>query len=394
MTKSKYAEAGVDFEKEHDVVSILKALYEATLPFTADLREIGITFSEQGSDFSGGFKVDVKKLLDHGINSYVCQECVDGPGSKPIVHGLYNGNDPEKLSCTAIDSIAMVVNDLICSGARPVTLTEYHAWHNPSIEIAKQMANGNYIGAKLSKATIIGGENASLPSMITGPIKEKAYDMCHIAHGIILEKKLIENPLGKTRVKARDVVIGLSSSGVHCNGITLAWKTAIDYKNKEYSKAEKINEKINLLGESVAEALLTPTIIYAKPILDILSKYNKKIKAIANITGEGVQNMRRVLPPGKGLELDYSKDAVQEPYPIFRWIQENANVPDKEMYKDYNMGTGMILIVDPSVVSSLTKKLSCYEFSAYKLGEVVNDKNELINIKTYNHSFESYKKDE
>jgi len=387
---NKYAQAGVNFEKEHDVVGILKVLYEATLPFTEDLRKIGISFPEQSSDFSGGFQVDVKELMKNGIERYRSQECVDGPGSKPVVHALYDGDDEIKLGCTSIDSIAMVVNDLICSGARPVTLTEYHSWYDPNIDIAKQMAKGNYIGAKLSKATIIGGENASLSAMITGPINEKAYDMCHIAHGIILDKDLIDNPLGKGRVKPGDVVIGLSSSGAHCNGITLAWKTAIDFNSNGYELSSRINEYNDYLGESVAEAILTPTIIYVDYILNILKKYQKNIKAIANITGEGIDNMKRILPKNTGLELDYSESDVQSPHHIFQWVQKEANVSLKEMYKDYNMGTGMILVVDPSISSKLIEENKCPEFFSYKLGEVVKDKKQRIMITTYESSVYKY----
>lgn len=399
MLKSKYAEAGVDFEKEHDVVGILKALYEATLPFTEDLRKIGIIFPEEEGDFSGGFQVDVKKLLENGIEKYVSQQCVDGPGSKPVAHALYSGEDPVKLGCTSIDSIAMVVNDLLCSGARPVSLVEYHSWNDPGIEIARQMAEGNLIGAELSKATIIGGENASLSAMITGPVAEKAYDMCHMAYGIILDKELIDNPLGKGRVNAGNAVIGISSSGLHCNGITLAWKTAIDYKNKGYKEADRINEKVDSLGKSVAEAILTPTIIYVKPVLEVLAKYGNKIKAIVNITGEGVHNMRRVLPEQTGLQLDYSKHYVKKPHPIFNWVQEHGEVSISEMYEDYNMGTGMALIVDKdseaSVIHSLnnhSKKRHGWDiFKAYPLGEVVKDKKELIELISHEGSREVYK---
>ena len=397
---SKYSKAGVDFDKEHDVVDIFRSLYEKTLPFTKDLEKYGITFPEQGSDFSGGFQINIKKLQNQGIENVVEKECVDGPGSKPIVHALYNENNILKLGCTAIDSIAMSVNDLICSGARPVTLTEYHAWNFPNMKIAKQLAEGNYIGAKLSGATIIGGENASLSNIITGPIAVKAYDMCHIAHGIILDNDLIENPLGKERVKPGDVIIGFSSSGIHCNGVTLAWKTAIDYDNKGYSEAYKINKKLDSLGESVAEALLTPTIIYVKPALNLLTLYGHAVKAIANITGEGVQNIRRVLPEKMGLELDYSQRYAKKPHLIFKWIQENAQVSDKEMYKDYNMGTGMIAIVEKNSALEIIEHLDFLgnlqpdfqKFSAHLLGDIIKDKDELIKIITYKGTEESYSK--
>jgi len=427
MEKSKYAQAGVDFEKEHEVVDIFRALREATLPFTADLRDLGITFPEDEGDFSSGFHVNVKKILDSGIESFVSQECVDGPGSKPVVHALYDGKDPMKLGCTSIDSIAMVVNDLICSGARPVTLVEYHSWHDTSKEIANQLARGNLFAAELAMATIIGGENASLSAMITGPVPEFAYDMCHVAYGIILDRELIDNPLGRGRVKEGDVVIGLSSSGIHCNGITLAWKTAIGYdddisgvptkdeliavdpltsqmvalthEKKEFYDSHRINDQVEELGESVAEAILTPTTVYVRPVLDTLGKYGSHIHAIANITGEGVHNMFRVLPEGLSLTLDYSKEEVQKPHPLFNWIMKNADVPVREMYEDYNMGTGMIAVVDGKTAPTIIEGLNLLgqkhkqPFSAYKLGGVGKYKTEDIRVKTAFSTQEVYEKE-
>jgi len=411
--KSKYAQAGVDFEKEHEVVGILKALREKTLPFTKDLVRFGITFTEDASDFSGGFQVNTQTMLNSGIWNYVMQQCTDGPGSKPVAHALYNGNDPIKLGCTSIDSIAMVVNDLICSGARPVTLVEYHSWHDISIEIARQMAVGNLRGAELAKATIIGGENASLSTMITGPIPDNAYDMCHMATGIVFDKDIIVNPLGKNRVEIGDIAIGLSSSGIHCNGVTLGWKTPINYAanlilanlnaggNNEYAEADKINDHVEELGESVAEALLTPTIIYVEPILEILEEYGGDIHAIANITGEGVHNMKRVLPKGTELNLDYSRSAVQQPHPFFRWIQENADVSTREMYEDYNMGTGMVVLVENGSAEEIIDTLNGIgqqqtlqpKFKAYDLGVVKASPGSvegLVDIVTYDNTLEAY----
>lgn len=424
--KSRYAQAGVDFEKEHEVVDIFRALREATLPFTADLRDVGISFPEDEGDFSGGFHVDVKKLLENGIESFVSQECVDGPGSKPVVHALYDGNNPMKLGCTSIDSIAMVVNDLICSGARPVTLVEYHSWHNTHKEIANHLARGNLFAAELAMATIIGGENASLSAMITGPFPDLAYDMCHMAHGVIFDSELIQKPLGKGRVQEGDIVIGLSSSGIHCNGITLAWKTAIGYdddisgvptkeelmavdpltsqmialthEKKEFYDSHRINDQTEELGGSVAEAILTPTIIYVRPVLEILNRYGSQIHAIANITGEGVHNLFRVLPKDLSMSLDYSKDKVQKPHPIFNWIQRNADVPTREMYEDYNMGTGMVIVVDgktaPAVISDFNGLGQQHKqpFSAYNLGDIGRYQNREIRVKTASEKMEVYEK--
>ena len=391
MSESKYAQAGVNFEKEHDVVEVMVKVGRETLKNIQDLEEWGITFPEEGSDFSGSISFDLEALVNKGVKRMVQSGGVDGPGSKPVVHALYNGDNPIKLGCTAIDSIAMCANDVLCSGARPFTILEYHSWHDIDLEVAKQMAQGKLLAAELSKAAIIGGENASLSAMITGPAPKKAYDMCNTVLGLITGRELIDNPLGEGRIKPGDIAIGLSSSGIHCNGVTLVWTTAIDYKNKVYAEAARINQKVASLGESVAEALLTPTIIYVDPVLEMLGFYGSDIHAIANITGEGVHNMRRVLSEGTGLQLDYSNKDVQKPHPIFGWVQEKADIPTREMYEDYNMGTGIVVFASqdtaPDVIKHLNelgqKQTRQEKFSAYKLGNVVEDSERKIKIKIH-----------
>ncbi len=388
--ESKYAQAGVDFDKEHGVVDIMKLVTEVTIEFTKDLREMGISFEERGGDFSGGFKVNLDQMMKNGIKEYEVKQCSDSPGSKPVVHALYNGGSEFKRACTGIDSIAMVVNDLICSGARPVSALDYHAWHSIDLKIAQEIAFGKIMAAKDAMATVVGGENASLAQIITGPIPEIAYDMCNMGHGIIFNQGLLANPLGKGRVEVGDVVVGLSSSGINCNGVTLVWKTAIDFKNKGWNEAFRINQYDDELQESVAEAILTPTPVYVKPVLDMIKHYGNQIKAIANITGEGIHNMERVLPDGMGLELDYSKLDSRYPHSIFPWVMKHADVPLKEMYENYNMGTGMIIIMSRGYAKNLAAsfwspsvKLDCGSFRGYMLGEVVKDPKEQIKVKAY-----------
>ncbi|MBU1974847.1 MAG: hypothetical protein KKG59_00410 [Nanoarchaeota archaeon] len=394
MTKGKYAQAGVDFDLEHGVVGIFRQLFEKTRPNAADLEDIGISFPTSEEDFSGGFTLNANYVTDR-FRRFKFLQSTDGPGTKPIVHAIYNGEDPVKLSSTAHDSIAMAVNDLVCCGARPLTLLEYHAWHTPDLEIAAQMAVGNLRAANMSRAVITGGENASLSSMITGPIPKKAYDMCHMATGYLDDPDIIDKPLGPGRVKPGDWVIGLSSSGIHCNGITLPWTAAIDYKNRGFEYSFLLNKKDSQLGESLAEAILTPTIIYVRPVLELINDFEQHIHAIANITGEGVHNMHRVIPAGTGLQLNYDADGVQKQHPIFGWVQKHAEVSEKEMYEVYNMGTGMVLIVNPATAKDIIRsahelgQASEQPFSAYKLGEVNNEAG-VIRVDSHEHNVHIY----
>jgi len=170
---------------------------------------------------------------------------------------------------------------------------------------------------------------------------------------------------------------------VHCNGITLVWKTAIDFANQGFDNSHRINDRVGLLEQSIAEAILTPTTIYVQSILHILSKYGPRVRAIANITGEGIHNITRVLPDDTGIELTYPKRTKE--HRIFDWVQNNAGVPTREMYEDYNMGVGMAIVVDRRFSQEIIDELNLQRsqsFTAHQLGKVVDDPNKTIIINT------------
>lgn len=374
--KSKYALAGVDFAKEDSVVAVMKAGYRATKPFVADVQErLGFTLPGDIGSFSDAMSWSLETAVRNGVKKVDISTCADGSGSEPIVHQVYTGNDEEKRACTGIDAAAMVANDMICGGARPVLLLNYVAWHDPNIEMARDLQSGLVIGCRQAGAVNIGGENASLSAMITGAIPKRAYDICAFGVGFVLEPHLLERPLDGSRLKEGDDIIGVASSGLHCNGLTLVWKTVIDFANCGFAYADRLNQHDEMLGETPADAILTPTIIYKVPVLDnVLANSQLDVKAVVNVTGGGVKNdLRPLKTTGLSAELDFSKVDV---HPVFGYVQKKAGVPVEEMLTDYNMGVGMRIYADSASADGIIKAINATEvdgrqMKAFRMGKVV-----------------------
>ena len=373
--KSLYALAGVDFEAEDRVVDVLKKGFHATKKNVADVtKRLGMTLPEDIGSFSDGISWALDEAVKNGVTRVELAACVDGSGSEPVVHQLYDGDDPEKKAATGIDSVAMVVNDEICKGARPILLLDYVACHTPNIEIAKDLQAGLVIGANQSGSVLMGGETASLSAMITGPVPPKAYDICAFTVGFVMEPHLIERPLDGSRIQPGDVAIGVASSGVHCNGLTLLWKTAIGFKEHGYANAHLLNEHDEDLGETPAEAILTPTIIYKGPVLDnVLANPDFDVKAVVNVTGGGVKNDLRPLgATGNSVHLDFK--GVPK-LPVFDYVQKRAGVPAREMLEDYNNSVGMRLYAAPESVDGIVNAINASsvggrKMHAFVMGEV------------------------
>ncbi|RMF55502.1 hypothetical protein D6745_01865 [Candidatus Woesearchaeota archaeon] len=383
MGENKYAAAGVDFEKEHEVVGVFKALYLKTRHFVADLEEIGIRFPEDIGSFSDGVNFDLDEISQNGINGFELYKAMDGAGTKPMVHQLYRnlgGRNPGALGCTGFDAVAMVANDLVCSGARPFMITNYVAWNKPDIEFARDLATGLFIGAQHARAAVIGGENASLSRMIRGMadrvkgdyVEGVGYDICADANGI----KFPSYPpwFNGSNIQPGDEIIGLRSSGIHCNGISLAREVLINYPPAGWNGLFKPTESLlEFGGKTVLEEILTPTKIYVPIILGLLENPEIEIRGIANITGEGVANLNRVLKERElGAFLDFR--AVEPPHTIFQLIQDAANIKMDEMYRDFNMGWGMYVVVPKGKSYLVLEESKRKGFCAEVLGEVTDEK--------------------
>jgi phosphoribosylformylglycinamidine cyclo-ligase len=304
-----YAKAGVDIDKKS---SSIAALVEH-LKF----RRKGLG---RPIDLPGHFT----GLIDMG--EYALTLCTDGVGTKLLV-----ADAMRKWDTVGIDCIAMNVNDTICVGSEPLAFVDYIAIDRPDERVTSEVGKGLEAGAEMSNMTIVGGEIAVLPELVKG------FDLAGTCLGMVQKDRMIT---GQT-IRPGDALIGLPSSGIHSNGLTLARrifeKNGVSYK-----------DKVKGLRRQVGLELLEPTTIYVRKVLDILKKSD--IHGMANITGGGLRNLIR-LKKGVGFEVD---DPVK-PNPIFSVMQELGDVSDHEMYQIFNMGMGYAMVVPERSADAVVK---------------------------------------
>ncbi len=321
MKGLSYKEAGVDIDKEEEAISALKK---------------SVLFAREG--IGAPLKSDFTGLIDFG--EYALSLCTDGVGTKLLVADIM-----EKWDTVGIDCIAMNVNDTICQGAEPIAFVDYLAVEEADPELTEEIGKGLEKGAELSNMTIIGGETATLGDIIKG------FDIAGTTLGFVKKEEIID---GKD-VEVGDRIIGLPSSGVHSNGFTLARKIVDE---SEYDYHDEM--EFGVIGFE----LLTPTKIYVKSIIKALKKYD--IKAMANITGGGLRNVKRV-----NEKFRYIIDDPLEPQPIFEFLQKEGRVSDKEMYQTFNMGMGFCLIVSSEISEEVAEELGGKVVGEVKKGEGV-----------------------
>jgi phosphoribosylformylglycinamidine cyclo-ligase len=304
-----YAKAGVDIDKKSSSIS---ALVE-NLRFKR--KGLGAPIDLPGH-FTG--------LIDFG--DYALTLCTDGVGTKLLV-----ADAMRKWDTIGIDCIAMNVNDTICVGSEPIGFVDYIAIDRPDSKVTAEVGKGLERGAEMSNMTIVGGEIAVLPELVKG------FDLAGTCLGMVKKDSIITGD----QIKPGDSLIGLPSSGIHSNGLTLARKI-FESNNIGYK------EKVKGLGRSVGMELLEPTTIYVRQVLKLIEKFD--IKGMANITGGGLRNLIR-LKKSIGFEID---DPLK-PNPIFDVMQELGNVTDNEMYQTFNMGMGYCIVVPERQSSDLVK---------------------------------------
>lgn len=324
-----YAGAGVDIDTENEVIEAVVSGIKETLSFRKG--RVGEAVTGIGH-FSGIIKLDEKRAL---------ALAADGVGTKIIVANMLG-----KYDTIGIDLIAMNANDIICSGAEPITMMDYIAVEEHDPSVTAEIAKGLTTGAKTAGISISGGELATLPEVITD------IDLAGFMVGIVEIDKIIT---GKA-MGPGDAVVGLESSGIHSNGLTLARKALFE----KYDPDERI------FGErSVAEELLVPTKIYVKEVLEIIEKIN--VKGLANITGGGLGNMTRLTEHG------FYIDDLPEPQEVFLEIQKAGNVSEREMYRTFNMGVGFCVVVDAGDVDNVIEISKKHGTNAFRIGKVVKE---------------------
>jgi phosphoribosylformylglycinamidine cyclo-ligase len=280
--------------------------------------------------------------------------CTDGVGSKTIIADMMR-----KYDTIGIDCVAMNVNDMICVGAEPLSLVDYIALHETDAAMLDAVAVGLVEGARQARVSISGGETAQLKDIVTG------FDLVGMAVGRVPLDRVIS---GKD-VREGDVVIGVRSNGVHSNGLTLARRAFFAGANNY-----RIDHKFADLDVPIGEELLKPTHIYVPEALEILERV-PNVKALANMTSDGLLNLVRVAAP-----VGFVIDRLIEPHPIFRLIQSHAGVEDPEMYEVFNMGIGFCYVVAPSDADLVLSILKAHGRTAQVIGHAVADSEKKVRI--------------
>jgi len=276
----------------------------------------------------------------------------DGVGTKVMI-----ANMMKRYDTVGIDCVAMNVNDIICIGAAPICLLDYIAANKNNLAIFKKIALGLAKGAKQAGVPIIGGETAIMPDLFSG--KGFSFDLSGTVVGILSKNQMV---LGKS-IKSGDVIIGVKSSGLHSNGYSLARKVLL----KKYSIKDQV-KGVGVLGS----ALLKPTTIYVKPVLEILEKC--KVHGLAHITGGSFTKLLRLK------NIGYDLDSLPEPPPIMKLIQKNG-VAKEEMYKTFNMGIGFCVISPKNQESKIKSIFRKHKHVSLKIGKVINKKGVFVNSK-------------
>jgi phosphoribosylformylglycinamidine cyclo-ligase len=332
-----YSESGVDISLEEVTVSALISKLKETLNYREVITE------------SGHFAALVK-LGDKAIAM-----STDGVGSKILVAEMM-----EKYDTVGIDCIAMVVNDILCVGAEPIAMVDYLAVEKPDPEIASQIGEGLKKGCKQAKVAMIGGETASLPEIVSN------FDLAGTGIGIVD----VENIITGDKIVEGDVLIGIESSGIHSNGLSLARKVFFD------ENPFKIDDKLPGYPEtSIGEELLKPTLIYVDPIVELL-KSDLEVHGLAHITGGGFSNLKR-LKKGSGFVIE----TLPDPNPIFK-VMHKLGVPLEELYRVFNMGIGFVVIVKSEDAKEAMDIIKKYNL-AFKIGTATDDVQEKVSIKTF-----------
>ncbi len=336
-----YAAAGVDITAGYKAVELMKQHIAKTM--TAGVC------SDVGG-FGGLFELDLT-----GITRPVLVSGTDGVGTKLKIAFLMDKHDT-----VGIDCVAMCVNDIICSGAKPLFFLDYIACGKNIPERIEAIVKGVCDGCVQSGAALIGGETAEMPGFY--PVDE--YDLAGYCTGVVDRDRIIDN---KT-MQAGDVVIALPSSGVHSNGFSLVRKV-FDVEN-----ADLKTPMAELGGKSLGETLLTPTRIYVKPVLALLEQV--KVRGISHITGGGFyENIPRSIPDGLGAKID--KSAVKV-LPIFDLIAKVGGISERDMFNTFNMGVGMSIIVPADEAEKALSILRDNGEDAYVIGEIVESDEKVI----------------
>jgi phosphoribosylformylglycinamidine cyclo-ligase len=325
-----------------------------------DITKIKKTQARIGKIIESTHKMQSKVKVVHGFGHYagitelpgkmMLAIHTDGVGTKVLI-----ANKMKKYDTIGIDCIAMNVNDIICIGATPISFVDYIAANKNDQKIFKKIVEGLVKGAKKAGVPIVGGETAIMPDLFAG--NGFSFDLAGMVVGLLSKKQMV---LGKS-IKKGDVIIGAKSSGLHSNGYTLARKALLS----KYSLKSKI-KGIGVLGN----ALLTPTEIYVKPVLEIIQKCN--VHGLAHITGGSFTKLLRLK------KIGYDLDSLPKPPTIMQLIEEQG-VKSLEMYKTFNMGVGFCVVAPKNEEKRINSIFKKYGMKSKRVGQIIERKGVFVN---------------
>ncbi len=344
MTEASYTGAGVNTVKEEAALAGL-------------LRWVGKTleFGSRRSALDFGYFASV---LDLG-NGLGLALSTDGVGTKLLVAQML-----DKYDTIGIDCVAMNVNDVLCVGAEPLCMLDYIAVQEADPDLLEQIGRGLHEGARQANISIPGGEIAQVRELIKGSREGRGFDLAGTCVGLVSMDRIL---VGQA-IQPGDVLIGLRSSGIHSNGLTLARE--VFFKRAKYQPDTYVGD----LGRTIGEELLEPTRIYVREVLDLLGA-GLDIKALIHITSDGFLNLARVQA-----KVGYVLDWLPGPQPIFRLLQEVGRVSNEEMYCVYNMGTGFCLVVAALHADRALEALKRLGLEAFRLGQAIPDPDRKVHL--------------
>ncbi|WP_455276851.1 phosphoribosylformylglycinamidine cyclo-ligase [[Eubacterium] cellulosolvens] len=335
-----YAKAGVDVKKVKKTQNEIGSIIEETFKFRDN--KFGQVLGKFGHYAS---------LIDIGSGKALALHS-DGCGTKVLISQLM-----KKFDTIGIDCIAMCVNDLICLGAEPVVLIDYLAVETINESMINEIIKGLVEGAKTAKVSIVGGETAVMPDVIKGAEPGLGFDLAALCTGVVDKEKIID---GKD-IEVGDIIIGLESSGIHSNGLTLARKVLLDQGKLS------LDDKPEGLDNTLGEELLRPTRIYTNEVLSMIKNF--EVHGIAHITGGAFRKLRRFenySNVGFDFKINRSKS-------IFDLIQKVGRITYEEMYKTFNMGIGICIIVPKEIADDIVTTSEKHNTEAFSIGKVVKE---------------------
>ncbi|MDX1944928.1 MAG: phosphoribosylformylglycinamidine cyclo-ligase [Pirellulaceae bacterium] len=344
MAKVTYKDAGVDLEVYDEAMTRLPRLMHRT--FSPRVMKLD-------GGFAGLFQLDfASRLFARNYSDPVLVSCTDGVGTKLKVATLVDRHDT-----VGIDLVAMSVNDALCCGAEPLFFLDYVAMSHDDPARLEAIVRGVSDGCVEADCALLGGETAIMPDIYA----RGDYDLAGFCVGVVERRHLIDGQ----SITAGDMVLGVASSGLHSNGYSLVRKVVFDLAGLG------VHDDVPELGQTVGEALLTPTRIYARPVRKLMQQYPVKnvLHGIAHITGGGLRdNLERILPDGTRVLIDRNSWPIPK---VFTWLQGLGGIDDDEMERVFNMGIGLVLVFNPRHENTIRRVLADCGLESWTLGKVV-----------------------